>query len=178
MAQVRKYANGNSINKPILFHHEGIGDYNFDDLNRAYAQQIDDELNSLDLDSSDKQIIRDYTYKIMSGIKSGSIKGRDASGRFQIFGDSSLASTGVNKTKWTGKYKKDEDFYKNNAYGILDNIFKGVSIYTAPVEKKETQEKPKEYSFSPDIINKYYFNSSTFDPTRWNYDQARDNVLK
>ena len=43
MAQVRKYANGNSINKPILFHHEGIGDYNFDDLNRAYAQQIDDE---------------------------------------------------------------------------------------------------------------------------------------
>lgn len=178
MAQVRKYANGNSINKPILFHHEGIGDYNFDDLNRAYAQQIDDELNSLDLDSSDKQIIRDYTYKIMSGIKSGSIKGRDASGRFQIFGDSSLASTGVNKTKWTGKYKKDEDFYKNNAYGILNNIFKGVSIYTAPVEKKETQEKPKEYSFSPDIINKYYFNSSTFDPTRWNYDQARDNVLK
>lgn len=178
MAQVRKYANGNSINKPILFHHEGIGDYNFDDLNRAYAQQIDDELNSLDLDSSDKQIIRDYTYKIMSGIKSGSIKGRDASGRFQIFGDSSLASTGVNKTKWTGKYKKDEDFYKNNAYGILDNIFKGVSIYTAPVEKKETQEKPKEYSFSPDIINKYYFNSSTFDPTRWNYDQARDSVLK
>ena len=178
MAQVRKYANGNSINKPILFHHEGIGDYNFDDLNRAYAQQIDDELNSLDLDSSDKQIIRDYTYKIMSGIKSGSIKGRDASGRFQIFGDSSLASTGVNKTKWTGKYKKDEDFYKNNAYGILDNIFKGVSIYTAPVEKKETQKKPKEYSFSPDIINKYYFNSSTFDPTRWNYDQARDNVLK
>lgn len=178
MAQVRKYANGNSINKPILFHHEGIGDYNFDDLNRAYAQQIDDELNSLDLDSSDKQIIRDYTYKIMSGIKSGSIKGRDASGRFQIFGDPSLASTGVNKTKWTGKYKKDEDFYKNNAYGILDNIFKGVSIYTAPVEKKETQEKPKEYSFSPDIINKYYFNSSTFDPTRWNYDQARDNVLK
>lgn len=177
MAQVRKYANGNSINKPILFHHEGIGDYNFDDLNRAYAQQIDDELNSLDLDSSDKQIIRDYTYKIMSGIKSGSIKGRDASGRFQIFGDPSLASTGVNKTKWTGKYKKDEDFYKNNAYGILDNIFKGVS----PVEKKETQEtqeKPKEYSFSPDIINKYYFNSSTFDPTRWNYDQARDNVLK
>lgn len=178
MAQVRKYANGNSINKPILFHHEGIGDYNFDDLNRAYAQQIDDELNSLDLDSSDKQIIRDYTYKIMSGIKSGSIKGRDASGRFQIFGDPSLASTGVNKTKWTGKYKKDEDFYKNNAYGILDNIFKGVSIYTAPVEKKETQEKPKEYSFSPDIINKYYFNSSTFDPTRWNYDQARDSVLK
>ena len=175
MAQVRKYANGNSINKPILFHHEGIGDYNFDDLNRAYAQQIDDELNSLDLDSSDKQIIRDYTYKIMSGIKSGSIKGRDASGRFQIFGDPSLASTGVNKTKWTGKYKKDEDFYKNNAYGILDNIFKGVSIYTAPVEKKE---KPKEYSFSPDIINKYYFNSSTFDPTRWNYDQARDSVLK
>ena len=178
MAQVRKYANGNSINKPILFHHEGIGDYNFDDLNRAYAQQIDDELNSLDLDSSDKQIIRDYTYKIMSGIKSGSIKGRDASGRFQIFGDPSLASTGINKTKWTGKYKKDEDFYKNNAYGILDNIFKGVSIYTAPVEKKETQEKLKEYSFSPDIINKYYFNSSTFDPTRWNYDQARDNVLK
>lgn len=44
--------------------------------------------------------------------------------------------------------------------------------------KRKKRKKNLEYSFSPDIINKYYFNSSTFDPTRWNYDQARDNVLK
>lgn len=175
MAQVKKYSKGNQVSKVKLFNYEGIGDYNVDDLTSAYANSINNELSQLDLGDEDKQKILEVTNNIMRGIQSGDIKGRNMSGHFILPENSNLSSSGINEKKKflgisTGKYKKDEDFYKNTSYALLDKIFKGVSTYTSP---KEKSENPSEYKLDfGKVMNDYYFNGTGFDPERWDYSNA------
>ena len=89
-----------------LFHWDGMGNYSIDDIVSMYAKNINNELNNLYIDDTDKQKIRDYSYKIINAIKSGNITGRDASGNFLIYGRNDLSSTGINETNWLGNYKK------------------------------------------------------------------------
>ena len=180
MAQVKKYSKGNQVSKVKLFNYEGVGDFNVDDLTSAYANSINNELSQLNLGDEDKQKILDVTNDIMRNIQSGNIKGRNMSGHFLLPADSSLSSTGVNEKKKflgisTGKYKKDEDFYKNTSYALLDKIFKNVPTYTA---KKEKEETPTNYTLDfGKVMDSYYFNGKGFDPERWDYSNALNSVV-
>lgn len=180
MAQVKKYSKGNQVSKVKLFNYEGVGDFNVDDLTSAYANSINNELSQLNLGDEDKQKILDVTNDIMRNIQSGNIKGRNMSGHFLLPADSSLSSTGVNEKKKflgisTGKYKKDEDFYKNTSYALLDKIFKNVPTYTT---KKEKEETPTNYTLDfGKVMDSYYFNGKGFDPERWDYSNALNSVV-
>lgn len=175
MAQVRKYANGNSVDKIKLFKHEGVGEYNIDDLTRAYASSIQDLVSGLDLNDKDRQKVLDYAGEMIRAIQDGTITERDINGRWKTT-DESLASTGVNKKNFWGKYTKDDDFYKNVATDLVEKAFKNVPIYT-PEAKKEEAKKAFDFNATK-AINKYYFNSDKFDRDRWDYDNGKANVLK
>lgn len=182
MAQVKKYSKGDQISKVKLFNYEGVGDFNVDDLTSAYANSINDELSKLNLGDKDRQKILDVTNDIMRNIQSGNIKGRNMSGYFLLPANSDLSSTGINEKKKflgisTGKYKKDDDFYKNTSYALLNKIFKNVPTYTVKEEKKE-KSTPTNYTLDfGKTINDYYFNGEKFDPKRWNYSNALNSIV-
>lgn len=177
MAQVRKLQGGNTIDQVKLFKHEGLGDYNVDDLVSLYARSINDNLNSLDLKDKDRQGVLDYAGRIIQGIKNGTITGRDASGNF-ITSDKSLASTGINEKKFLGigGYKKDDDFYKNSAYYLINRIFEGASPYIAPTAKKAEEAKDYKLNFAK-TLSDYYYNGQDIDPNTWDYANAKSNIL-
>lgn len=110
-----------------LFHREGFGDYNINDIISAYASRINSEISNLDFSDKDYQIILSYTDKMIQGIKSGTIKGQTLDGSF-ITSDRSLSSSGVNKKGIFG-YKKNADFYKNTAWFIMAEILKQTPSY-------------------------------------------------
>ena len=182
MAQVKKYSKGDQISKVKLFNYEGVGDFNVDDLTSAYANSINDELSKLNLGDKDRQKILDVTNDIMRNIQSGNIKGRNMSGYFLLPANSDLSSTGINEKKKflgisTGKYKKDDDFYKNTSYALLDKIFKNVPTYTVKEEKKEKSTSTNYTLDFGKTINDYYFNGEKFDPKRWNYSNALNSIV-
>lgn len=178
MAQVIKLEQGNAVQKVKLFNHEGLGDYNVDDLVQSYASSVQDKITELDLKGKDKQKVLDYTSKIIDGIKNGTIKGRDASGNF-ITSDTSLASTGVNERRFAGigGYKKDDDFYKNVAYDVVNNIFKTASPYTAPKAPETPKVEKKDYKLRFDkALGDYYYNGNPIDLNTWDYGNAKSNI--
>lgn len=178
MAQVIKLEQGNAVQKVKLFNHEGLGDYNVDDLVKSYASSVQDKIAELDLKGKDRQKILDYTNRIISGIKDGTIKGRDASGNF-ITSDTSLSSTGINERKFLGigGYKKDDDFYKNVAYDVVNNIFKTASPYTAPKDPVTPKAEKKEYKLRFDkALGDYYYNGKPIDLNTWDYGNAKTNI--
>ena len=183
MAQVKKYSKGDQISKVKLFNYEGVGDFNVDDLTSAYANSINDELSKLNLEDKDRQKILDVTNDIMRNIQSGNIKGRNMSGYFLLPANSDLSSTGINEKKKflgisTGKYKKDDDFYKNTSYALLDKIFKNVSTYTPKEKEKKDESTPTNYTLDfGKTIKDYYFNGEKFDPERWNYSNALNSIV-
>lgn len=183
MAQVKKYSKGDQISKVKLFNYEGVGDFNVDDLISAYANSINDELSKLNLGDKDRQKILDVTNDIMKNIQSGNIKGRNMSGYFLLPENSDLSSTGINEKKKflgisTGKYKKDDDFYKNTSYALLDKIFKNVSTYTPKEKEKKDESTPTNYTLDfGKTIKDYYFNGEKFDPERWNYSNALNSIV-
>ena len=176
MAQVRKLQQGNKLEEVKLFKHDGLGEYNINDLESAYASSITDRVNSLGLSQKDKQAVLTEAGRILGGIKSGAITGRNANGEF-VSSDPSFGSSGINQKKIWG-YKKNDDFYKNLAYDTISNIFKEVSPYIAPKQGGDTSTKNSDYKLDFEkSLRDYYFNGKDFDLGRWDFSNARTNVL-
>lgn len=188
MAQVRKYATGGGTEKkektpPTLFHWDGIGDYNVEDLEKTYAAEIDNVLSQYDLDEEDKRKIRDRAYLTLQEIKSGRMGNRNANGTW-VNVTPGFESTGMNekeRKKILGlsigkkKYVKDADFYQNLAYDVLDQMIGKTNIYTAPKDPVVTPAKITDFDFGKDLIA-YYFYNKQFDPNNWDYTNAKTNI--
>lgn len=188
MAQVRKYATGGGTEKkketpPTLFHWDGIGDYNVEDLEKTYALEIDNVLSQYDLDEEDKRKIKDRAYLTLQEIKSGRMGNRNANGTW-INVTPGFESTGMNekeRKKILGlsigkkKYVKDADFYQNLAYDVLDQMIDKTNIYTPPKDPVVTPASLSDFNFGEDLIN-YYFYDKKFDPNNWDYTKAKTNI--
>lgn len=188
MAQVRKYATGGGTEKkketpPTLFHWDGIGDYNVEDLEKTYALEIDNVLSQYDLDEEDKRKIKDRAYLTLQEIKSGRMGNRNANGTW-INVTPGFESTGMNekeRKKIFGrsigkkKYVKDADFYQNLAYDVLDQMIGKTNIYTPPKDQVVTPAKITDFDFGKDLIA-YYFYNKQFDPNNWDYINAKTNI--
>lgn len=184
MAQVRKYATGGGTEKkektpPTLFHWDGIGDYNVEDLEKTYAAEIDNVLSQYDLDEEDKRKIRDRAYLTLQEIKSGRMGNRNANGTW-VNVTPGFESTGMNEKerKWflgRKKYVKDADFYQNLAYDVLDQMIGKTNVYTAPKDPVVTPAKITDFDFGKDLTA-YYFYNKQFDPNNWDYTNAKTNI--
>lgn len=179
MAQVRKYSKGNAITKaaegePIIFKWDGYGDYNVADIEKTYARNINNYINSLDLDEEDKKKVRDESFRLLQGMKSGLLTSRDASGKWANV-PVGYESTGINEQKrkfLKGKqYIKDDDFYRNNAYSVLDKALQDTNIYTSP----KAQSSKFDTKFENYLL-KYYFRDLPFDKALWDYNTSRPNI--
>ena len=179
MAQVRKYSKGNAITKaaegePIIFKWDGYGDYNVADIEKTYARNINNYINSLDLDEEDKKKVRDESFRLLQGMKSGLLTSRDASGKWANV-PVGYESTGINEQKrkfLRGKqYIKDDDFYRNNAYRVLDKALQDTNIYTAP----KAQPSKFDTKFE-NYLTKYYFRDLPFNKALWDFNTARTNI--
>lgn len=184
MAQVRKYATGGGTEKkektpPTLFHWDGIGDYNVEDLEKTYASEIDNVLSQYDLDEEDKRKIRDRAYLTLQEIKSGRMGNRNANGTW-VNVTPGFESTGMNEKerKWfLGKkrYVKDADFYQNLAYDVLDQMIGKTNTYTAPKDQVVTPDNVSDFNFGNYLTN-YYFYNKQFDPNNWDFANAKANI--
>lgn len=184
MAQVRKYSKGNKITKaengePILFTWDGYGDYNVADLESTYAQNAENYVKSLGLNDEDSKKVLDRSYAILQAMKNGQINNRNARGQWTNV-PVGFESTGVNekgREKWWKKkdYVRDDDFYNNLGYNIIDQVLKGTSTYTKPtITPKESTFKNTYQKYLTD----YYFNSPTaqFDRDLWDFSAAPSNL--
>lgn len=184
MAQVRKYSKGNAITKaaegdPIIFKWDGYGDYNVADIEKTYARNINNYINSLDLDEEDKRKVKDESFRLLQGMKSGLLTNRDASGKWTNVPEG-YESTGINeqeRKKVLGfipgkkQYVRDDDFIRNNAYGIIDLALKDTNLYSAPkADPSKFDTKFENY------LLKYYFKDLPFNKALWDYNTSRPNI--
>lgn len=183
MAQVRKYAKGNTIVKaaggePLLFTWDGYGDYDVADLEKTYAQNAENYVKSLGLNEEDSKKVLDRSYAILQAMKNGQIKNRNARGQWTNV-PVGFESTGINekgREKWWKRkdYIRDADFYNNLGYNIMDQVLRGTSTYVKPTN---TTSNSKFNTNFGKYLSKYYFNNENgFDRGLWDFTNARTNI--
>ena len=182
MAQVRKYQRGGQTpeKKPRIFKWAGVGDYNVDDIQSTYAREVNNYINSLDLSDEERAKVRDESYRILQATMNGTINSRDASGAWAV--PTGYESTGINEKERKGflgikgkDYVRDNDFYRNLGYGVMDKVLRNTALYTP------TTVAPKKSTFKntyQKYLTDYYFNSpeAQFNKELWDYTVAPGNL--
>lgn len=181
MAQVRKYSTGGETS-PKLLKREGYGDYNVADIESQYAKNLNGILDEMGLEGEDRQKVIETTKNIMSNITNGTINTINSSGQWIV--PKEYSSTGYNTYKNAGlfgikgkKVVRDQNYYNNAAYYILDKVVNGTNIYSP--KKEDTKEKVNPDQSFEQYLNKYYFNNdkATFDKKLWDYSTARQGII-
>ena len=182
MAQVRKYSTGGETS-PKLLKREGYGDYNVADIESQYAKNLNGILDEMGLEGEDRQKVIETTKNIMSNITNGTINTINSSGQWIV--PKEYSSTGYNTYKNAGlfgikgkKVVRDQNFYNNTAYYILDKVINGTNTYTAKKEDPKKEKVNPDQSFEQ-YLNKYYFNDdkATFDKKLWDYSTAKQGII-
>ena len=182
MAQVRKYSTGGETS-PKLLKREGYGDYNVADIESQYAKNLNSILDEMGLEGEDRQKTIETTKNILSNITNGTINTINSSGQWIV--PKEYSSTGYNTYKNAGlfgikgkKVVKDQNFYNNTAYYILDKVLNGTNTYTAKKEDSKKEKVNPDQSFEQ-YLNKYYFNDdkATFDKKLWDYSTAKQGII-
>ena len=182
MAQVRKYSTGGETS-PKLLKREGYGDYNVADIESQYAKNLNGILDEMGLEGEDRQKVIETTKNIMSNITNGTINTINSSGQWIV--PEEYSSTGYNTYKNVGlfgikgkKVVRDQNYYNNAAYYILDKVIKGTNTYTAKKEDPKKEKVNPDQSFEQ-YLNKYYFNDdkATFDKKLWDYSTAKQGII-
>ena len=181
MAQVRKYSTGGETS-PKLLKREGYGDYNVADIESQYAKNLNGILDEMGLEGEDRQKVIETTKNIMSNITNGTINTINSSGQWIV--PKEYSSTGYNTYKNAGlfgikgkKVVRDQNYYNNAAYYILDKVVNGTNIYSP--KKEDTKEKVNPDQSFEQYLNKYYFNDdkATFDKKLWDYSTAKQGII-
>ena len=181
MAQVRKYSTGGETS-PKLLKREGYGDYNVADIESQYAKSLNGILDEMGLEGEDRQKVIETTKNIMSNITNGTINTINSSGQWIV--PKEYSSTGYNTYKNAGlfgikgkKVVRDQNYYNNAAYYILDKVINGTNTYSP--KKEDTKEKVTPDQSFEQYLNKYYFNDdkATFDKKLWDYSTARQGII-
>ena len=181
MAQVRKYSTGGE-SSPKLLKREGYGDYNVADIESQYAKNLNGILDEMGLEGEDRQKVIETTKNIMSNITNGTINTINSSGQWIV--PKEYSSTGYNTYKNAGlfgikgkKVVRDQNYYNNAAYYILDKVVNGTNIYSP--KKEDTKEKVNPDQSFEQYLNKYYFNDdkATFDKKLWDYSTAKQGII-
>ena len=182
MAQVRKYSTGGETS-PKLLKREGYGDYNVADIESQYAKNLNSILDEMGLEGEDRQKTIETTKNILSNITNGTINTINSSGQWIV--PKEYSSTGYNTYKNAGlfgikgkKVVRDQNFYNNTAYYILDKVLDKTNTYTAKKEDSKKEKVNPDQSFEQ-YLNKYYFNDdkATFDKKLWDYSTARQGII-
>lgn len=182
MAQVRKYDTGGETS-PKLLKREGYGDYNVADIESQYAKNLNGILDEMGLEGEDRQKVIETTKNIMSNITNGTINTINSSGQWIV--PKEYSSTGYNIYKNAGlfgikgkKVVRDQNYYNNTAYYILDKVINGTNTYTAKKEDPKKEKVNPDQSFEQ-YLNKYYFNDdkATFDKKLWDYSTAKQGII-
>ena len=182
MAQVRKYSTGGETS-PKLLKREGYGDYNVADIESQYAKNLNGILDEMGLEGEDRQKVIETTKNIMSNITNGTINTINSSGQWIV--PKEYSSTGYNTYKNAGlfgikgkKVVRDQNFYNNTAYYILDKVLNRTNTYTAKKEDPKKEKVNPDQSFEQ-YLNKYYFNDdkATFDKKLWDYSTAKQGII-
>lgn len=181
MAQVRKYSTGGETS-PKLLKREGYGNYNVADIESQYAQNLNGILDEMGLEGEDRQKVIETTKNIMSNITNGTINTINSSGQWIV--PKEYSSTGYNTYKNAGlfgikgkKVVRDQNYYNNAAYYILDKVVNGTNTYSP--KKEDTKEKVNPDQSFEQYLSKYYFNNdkATFDKKLWDYSTARQGII-
>lgn len=181
MAQVRKYSTGGETS-PKLLKREGYGDYNVADIESQYAKNLNSILDEMGLEGEDRQKTIETTKNILSNITNGTINTINSSGQWIV--PKEYSSTGYNTYKNAGlfgikgkKVVRDQNYYNNAAYYILDKVINGTNIYNP--KKEDTKEKVNPDQSFEQYLSKYYFNNdkATFDKKLWDYSTARQGII-
>lgn len=181
MAQVRKYSTGGETS-PKLLKREGYGDYNVADIESQYAKNLNSILDEMGLEGEDRQKVIETTKNIMSNITNGTINTINSSGQWIV--PKEYSSTGYNTYKNAGlfgikgkKVVRDQNYYNNAAYYILDKVINGTNTYSP--KKEDTKEKVNPDQSFEQYLNKYYFNNdkAAFDKKLWDYSTARQGII-
>lgn len=181
MAQVRKYSTGGETS-PKLLKREGYGDYNVADIESQYAKSLSGILDEMGLEGEDRQKVIETTKNIMSNITNGTINTINSSGQWIV--PKEYSSTGYNTYKNAGlfgikgkKVVRDQNYYNNAAYYILDKVINGTNTYSP--KKEDTKEKVNPDQSFEQYLSKYYFNNdkATFDKKLWDYSTARQGII-
>lgn len=181
MAQVRKYDTGGETS-PKLLKREGYGDYNVADIESQYAKSLNGILDEMGLEGEDRQKVIETTKNIMSNITNGTINTINSSGQWIV--PKEYSSTGYNTYKNAGlfgikgkKVVRDQNYYNNAAYYILDKVINGTNTYSP--KKEDTKEKVNPDQSFEQYLNKYYFNNdkATFDKKLWDYSTAKQGII-
>lgn len=181
MAQVRKYSTGGETS-PKLLKREGYGDYNVADIESQYAKNLNSILDEMGLEGEDRQRTIETTKNILSNITNGTINTINSSGQWIV--PKEYSSTGYNTYKNAGlfgikgkKVVRDQNYYNNAAYYILDKVINGTNIYSP--KKEDTKEKVNPDQSFEQYLSKYYFNNdkATFDKKLWDYSTARQGII-
>ena len=182
MAQVRKYSTGGETS-PKLLKREGYGDYNVADIESQYAKNLNSILDEMGLEGEDRQKVIETTKNIMSNITNGTINTINSSGQWIV--PEEYSSTGYNTYKNVGlfgikgkKVVRDQNYYNNAAYYILDKVLNKTNTYTAKKEDPKKEKVNPDQSFEQ-YLNKYYFNDdkATFDKKLWDYSTAKQGII-
>lgn len=182
MAQVRKYSTGGETS-PKLLKREGYGDYNVADIESQYAKSLNGILDEMGLEGEDRQKVIETTKNIMSNITNGTINTINSSGQWIV--PKEYSSTGYNTYKNAGlfgikgkKVVRDQNYYNNAAYYILDKVINGTNTYTAKKEDPKKEKVNPDQSFEQ-YLNKYYFNDdkATFNKKLWDYSTAKQGII-
>lgn len=182
MAQVRKYSTGGETS-PKLLKREGYGDYNVADIESQYAKSLNGILDEMGLEGEDRQKVIETTKNIMSNITNGTINTINSSGQWIV--PKEYSSTGYNTYKNAGlfgikgkKVVRDQNYYNNAAYYILDKVLNRTNTYTAKKEDSKKEKVNPDQSFEQ-YLNKYYFNDdkATFDKKLWDYSTAKQGII-
>ena len=182
MAQVRKYGTGGETS-PKLLKREGYGDYNVADIESQYAKNLNGILDEMGLEGEDRQKTIETTKNILSNITNGTINTINSSGQWIV--PEEYSSTGYNTYKNAGlfgikgkKVVRDQNYYNNAAYYILDKVLNKTNTYTAKKEDPKKEKVNPDQSFEQ-YLNKYYFNDdkATFDKKLWDYSTAKQGII-
>ena len=182
MAQVRKYSTGGETS-PKLLKREGYGDYSVADIESQYAKNLNSILDEMGLEGEDRQKTIETTKNILSNITNGTINTINSSGQWIV--PKEYSSTGYNTYKNAGlfgikgkKVVRDQNFYNNTAYYILDKVLNRTNTYTAKKEDPKKEKVNPDQSFEQ-YLNKYYFNDdkATFDKKLWDYSTAKQGII-
>lgn len=181
MAQVRKYSTGGETS-PKLLKREGYGDYNVADIESQYAKNLNSILDEMGLEGEDRQKTIETTKNILSNITNGTINTINSSGQWIV--PKEYSSTGYNTYKNAGlfgikgkKVVRDQNYYNNAAYYILDKVINGTNTYSP--KKEDTKEKVNPDQSFEQYLSKYYFNNdkAAFDKKLWDYSTARQGII-
>ena len=182
MAQVRKYSTGGETS-PKLLKREGYGDYSVADIESQYAKNLNGILDEMGLEGEDRQKTIETTKNILSNITNGTINTINSSGQWIV--PKEYSSTGYNTYKNAGlfgikgkKVVRDQNYYNNAAYYILDKVLNRTNTYTAKKEDPKKEKVNPDQSFEQ-YLNKYYFNDdkATFDKKLWDYSTAKQGIV-